>query len=275
MSNTSKNFLKSKLMKNTVPKIIVSPSEVSSTLYSGVASTQRYLRPGGYLFFLLYLKIDLIILRSSHSVRSNQSKRISERSITLAPKDPDPPIRYHPWEPTYNQVYNREKIKKSMTKDPYRKMKRSFAQATESIATEEECCPIIIPFKVVHIEQPIIHQKKVICKFIFLSTFKILNISVPNVVRYLRGNELLPSQRFAQQTAIKNPPVSQLQVETNEPIPVIGSNKTRGTAPILTTMDRLLKRDKIRNDASVIRRPPRRLLINTMRETIVPITVYG
>ncbi len=154
-------------------------------------------------------------------------------------------------------------------------MKHSFAQATESIATEEECCPIIIPFKDVHIEQPIIHQKKVICKFTFLSTFKILNMAVPNIVRYLRGNELLPSQRFAQQTPISNPPVSQLQMEINEPIPVIVSNKTRDTAPSLAATDRLLKRDKMRIDASVIRRPPRRLLINTVRETIVPITVYG
>jgi hypothetical protein len=92
-----------------------------------------------------------------------------------------------------------------------------------------------------------------------------LNISVPNAVRYLRGNELLPSQRSAKRTPRKKSAISQLQVETKEPIPV----------PALATNNQLLNRAKVRIDASVIRRPPRRLIRNITHETIVSLAVYG
>jgi hypothetical protein len=109
------------------------------------------------------------LLRSSYSNRTNQSKRVNDRSVTLPPSNPDPPVRYHSWKPEYNQVNNREKIKKSMTKDPYTTIKPPMAHATESITTEEECCLNIIPANAVRIEKPVIHIAKVPGKFNFLS----------------------------------------------------------------------------------------------------------
>ena len=84
-------------------------------------------------------------------------------------------------------------------------------------------------------------------------------------------NDLLPSQ----QSTIKNSPIPQLQIERKESVPVINTNKLRTNAPTLATTERLLNRSTIRNDVSVIRRPPRRLLINITRETIAPLSVYS
>jgi hypothetical protein len=89
-----------------------------------------------------------------------------------------------------------------------------------------------------------------------------MNILVPTVVRYLRNNELLPPGRPVPRTPVINPG---LQFETKSPIPVIG----------IATTDRLLNRATIRNDPSVIRRPPRRLIMNTSHYSIFALKAYG
>ncbi len=93
-----------------------------------------------------------------------------------------------------------------------------------------------------------------------------MNILVPTVVRYLRNNELLPPGRSVPRTPVTNPG---LQFETKAPIPVFN------IAPTLATTDRLLNRPTIRNDPSVIRRPPRRLIMNTSHYSIFALKVYG
>jgi len=98
-----------------------------------------------------------------------------------------------------------------------------------------------------------------------LFNFKLRNILVPIVVRYLRNNELLPPRRPVPRT----PCISGLQFETKAPIPVID------IAPTSATTDRLLNRAKIQNYPSVIRRPPRRLIINTAYHGIYVSKVYG
>jgi hypothetical protein len=62
----------------------------------------------------------------------------------------------------------------------------------------------------------------------------------------------------------------------NKPmISVINISKITGIAPTLATTDRLLNRIKVRTDPPVIRRPPRKLLMNVSRETVMPLSVYG
>jgi hypothetical protein len=95
-----------------------------------------------------------------------------------------------------------------------------------------------------------------------------LTIATADTVRYLRVNELMPSERFVSENPIKNSSLSRYQTETKAAIPVI--------TPTFVTTNRLLNRAKVRNDAPVIiRRPPRRLIINTKYETIMPLATYG
>jgi hypothetical protein len=51
---------------------------------------------------------------------------------------------------------------------------------------------------------------------------------------------------------------------------MIGTNKKN-----LATTNRLLRRIKLQNDASVIQRPPRELSIEPIHETIKPLAVFA
>jgi hypothetical protein len=112
----------------------------------------RFKNQGNGVLFEIFFQF--IIFSSSYSVRSNQSKR----TVTYAPEILIPPPQYHPWETKYSQIFTREKIKKSMTKNPYTIMSRSIAHAIESITTQDECCPVLLPANAVHIDKPIVHQ---------------------------------------------------------------------------------------------------------------------
>ncbi len=96
-------------------------------------------------------------------------------------------------------------------------------------------------------------------------------MSIP--VRYLRRHELMPSERSVRPSA----PVKVLlsESEFNKPtISTVNVNKITGVAPTLATTDRLLNRAKMRNDPSVIRRPPRKLTMDISHETIMPFSIY-
>ncbi|CAF4542352.1 unnamed protein product [Rotaria sp. Silwood1] len=236
------NSSKSKRIKNFSSS---KPSSVSGSLYSGNANAQRSIRKPGSL----------------SPLRSTQSKTIGVRTVIEVSENSYPPVQYHPWKPEYEQLFTREKIKKSMTKDPYTPRRRSVAHANESITTKEECCPEFIPANAVHIETPNIQGWK---KFL-----------VPSVIHYLRSSELLPSEQLVLQNSMEKSSEFQIPFETKTTLPAIRTNRTNGDAPTLATADRLLNRAKMRIDASVIRRPPRRLMINVTHETLVPLSIYS
>ncbi|CAF3411854.1 unnamed protein product [Rotaria sp. Silwood1] len=236
------NSSKSKRIKNFSSS---KPSSVSGSLYSGNANAQRSIRKPGSL----------------SPLRSTQSKTIGVRTVIEVSENSYPPVQYHPWKPEYKQLFTREKIKKSMTKDPYTQRRRSIAHANESITTKEECCPELIPANAVHIETPNIQGWK---KFL-----------VPSVIHYLRSSELLPSEQLVLQNSMEKSSEFQIPFETKTTLPAIRTNRTNGDAPTLATADRLLNRAKMRIDASVIRRPPRRLMINVTHETLVPLSIYS
>lgn len=100
-----------------------------------------------------------------------------------------------------------------------------------------------------------------------------MNVSVPNIVRYVRRRDLLPSERLISRSMVEEFSESQSKLETIEEIPVIQNNLTIVNGRSLTMAERLLNRATLRIDASVIRRPPRRLVINATRETIVPFPI--
>ena len=46
-----------------------------------------------------------------------------------------------------------------MAKNPYQQKRQSFAHATEAIATEEECRPLLIAADAVHVVKTLVHQE--------------------------------------------------------------------------------------------------------------------
>ena len=100
-------------------------------------------------------------------------------------------------------------------------------------------------------------------------------IPVPTIVRYLRRDELMPSERPIPTT--KQTKISLLtQLQDKEPmISVANINKMTSIAPTLATTNRLLNRAKTQIDPPVIRRPPRKLRTNITHQTIMPVSVYG
>ena len=88
-------------------------------------------------------------------------------------------------------------------------------------------------------------------------------IVAPDSVRYLRAHELMPSQRSRMTHSSKASTPSLFP-------PATKVNASQTPAPV-----RLLNRAKVRDNPVVLRRPPRRLMINVVRETILPVAVYG
>lgn len=80
---------------------------------------------------------------------------------------------------------------------------------------------------------------------------------------------LLPPVNMAKVSAV---PKSQKEKSINS---VKDTNKLTGITPNLATPNRLLNRAKIQSDASIIRKPPRKLIVNVTHETVMPLSVYG
>ena len=97
---------------------------------------------------------------------------------------------------------------------------------------------------------------------------------MPTIVRYLRRNELLPSERSALSNPMNKPLLTQLPYKKST-ISVMNTSKLTDIPPTLPRANRLLNRAKMQNDALIIRRPPRKLHMNVVHETIMPLTVYG
>ncbi|CAF0778896.1 unnamed protein product [Rotaria sordida] len=241
MPNKSSKLPTLKRVKKTYPP---KKSTTPTSFCSGISSVQY--------------AIQQRLLRSQHSTRT---KRDVERITEVAQRSSDLPVYHHPWESEYYKIFTREKYIKPMTKDPYTPMTRSISHAVEDVTTETECCPFLIAAEAVKIETFNIQQAP--------------GRPVPNVIRYLRRTEPMPPV----QPALSITPVkiiSSSQSQYQKPtISIMDTRKVDGTAPNLVTADRLLNRTKTRNDASVIRRPPRKLDLNVTHETIMPLSVYG
>lgn len=110
----------------------------------------------------------LFILRSLYHHRPTHLKQLNEKGIHEESENISV-VEFHPWKPEYKQIFTREKIKKSMTKDPYAQKKRRVAHANEKVVKKEECFLELIPTESVHIETPNIQQatSKVLCKLLF------------------------------------------------------------------------------------------------------------
>ncbi|CAF1062858.1 unnamed protein product [Didymodactylos carnosus] len=96
-------------------------------------------------------------------------------------------------------------------------------------------------------------------------------VAAPDSVRYIRAHELMPSERS---TVTKSSKAS-TPSSTKALRPMTNASQAKSTAPVWSTAPRLLNRARVLDAPVVIRRPPRRLIINVVRETVMPLTVYG
>ena len=97
-------------------------------------------------------------------------------------------------------------------------------------------------------------------------------IGRPTIVRYLRRNELLPSEKSSD--FLSSDPLMTDPLQYKKPrIVIINASPQPDPPPRLTPTDRLLYRDKLRNDPTLLRRPARKLLFSTTHEAIIPLSV--
>ncbi len=94
---------------------------------------------------------------------------------------------------------------------------------------------------------------------------------MPRIIRYLRRDELMPSEQSA---SILNSEKDLLLFQSENKKSIVSFVDNSKTIDVATT-NRLLNRAKMRTDPSVIRRPPRKLIMNATHETIMPLSVYG
>ena len=91
------------------------------------------------------------------------------------------------------------------------------------------------------------------------------------IVRYLRRHEVLPSVPRTSNTSIKDLTIDNL-MNHRTASPSTTVQKSTPSTPKLTPIDRLLYRDKLRNDPFPVRRPTRKVTFNLTHETIMPFT---
>lgn len=102
---------------------------------------------------------------------------------------------------------------------------------------------------------------------------KTIDILAPNIVRYLRSNVSISSEQL-----LPSLPSKKSSVGSKSLFPSIGTNTTTpAPVPTITTRNVVLSQIKLRhkNSADLRRTAPQRILMETIHETITPLTVYG
>lgn len=193
---------------------------------------------------------------------------MTKESIRLPSEVPIALPEYHSWQEEFQPIFTRDRLLRPMTKDPYHQNQRRLANAVETKATEEECCPVLISPAEVQVHKPTIHHsssgrsRKSIDEY----------VSNQSVISIVLATQTVRFADDARRVSLAKP----IGQQSKSPAPAIHqSSKTYGTAPVLATEARLLNRAKMRDDVLVIRRPPRRLTIHITHETMLPLAVCG
>ena len=95
----------------------------------------------------------------------------------------------------------------------------------------------------------------------------------PNIVRYVRNGDVMTSEGFLPSIASKKSSFTQLEAKTL--FPMMGTNQTTRPAPNITSRNVFLSQIKLRRKTADVGRSTRRSMMETIHETITPLTVYG
>lgn len=99
-------------------------------------------------------------------------------------------------------------------------------------------------------------------------------ILAPNIIRYVRNNDVISSsERILPLITAKKSSLTQLGAKT--PFPMIGTNQNIPPAATITTRNVILSQIKLRHNTADVQRSARRSKMETIHETITPLTVYG
>lgn len=183
------------------------------------------------------------------------------KNVQLPVERIENPTIFHQWNEDFQKTFRRPKFLKPMVKDPYTPLKGVVHQVTRSLVTEREVSLPLISPKAIKIIEPIIRTAPQ------RSTSKNSNGKV-KFIRYLRRNELLPSENSAQIFSPNRLDIVPLQYEKSS---ILLTNSTAKVIsnPRRTPIERLLHRDQLKNDSSLLRRPPRKLLFSSTEESFV------
>lgn len=87
-----------------------------------------------------------------------------------------------------------------------------------------------------------------------------------------------PSEVRISKPIIQRAPMPSIEIPEAKVKPIIVTTnitKNQSTTPVFATDARLLNRAKMQNQNLIIRRPPRKLMINITHETMLPLAVCG
>ena len=202
--------------------------------------------------------------RLIHSQNQTRWKNDQGRNVPQPVERVENPTVFHEWNENFQKIARRPIQLKPMTKDPYTPLRGVVNQVTRTIVTAGEASlPLISP-----------------------KTIKITVVNVrtaprrpakgsgggPRLVRYLRRNDLLPSESNAQLFAPNRLDIVPLQYEKSSMLTINSTQKMTPT-PRGTPIERLLHRDQLCNDSTALRRPPRKLIFSTTNESFVPLSI--
>lgn len=167
-----------------------------------------------------------------------------------------------------------------MTKDCYHQYRQYTGVAREYLLTEDQCNLQLISPEEVNISKPVIYQIPSRSGFLMKDESRndfleksghLFFFSVNRNVGNAHRKEALPSSaRTSSVIRFQEPEKneSERQAETI-------STAVRSIPSSLSNPSRLLNRPTVRDEILLIRRPPRRLLINVTYEKTVPLAAYG
>lgn len=146
-----------------------------------------------------------------------------------------------------------------MVKDSYTPLKGIVNQVTRTIVSEREVSLPLISPKTIKISEVKIQTAQ--------QRTKRETTATPKLVRYLRKNQSLPSEESAHVFTPNRLDIVPVQYEKSS---MIMTNSTARRTPI----ERLLYRDQLRNDSTLlIRRPARKLMFTPTNESLVRFSI--
>ncbi|CAF0731891.1 unnamed protein product [Adineta steineri] len=182
---------------------------------------------------------------------SIQLQHDDKQTIPIGIENSEYSASYHPWKWEYHTIITREKSIKPMTKDSYTPTAPLVSHAVQGVSSKDECSCILAPAKAVKIQTLNIQRSS--------------KLSLPFIIRYVRSNELMPSERS---TSKKTALLPQIQIKKSTISP-----RNTSIPLIAPKTDRLLNETTLLNNISAIEQLSKRLVSNIFWESLISLTI--